>query len=131
MGSIRVQSAKRNLLPCLLALALCAPAAWPSDWGSLLNDKALTDFNEDDLRDYLKAVNALLDAPLPAAPVEWSNPRTGAGARLEVIGQPQVEGFDECRRVRTNVYSNKHKAQTRTWTACRAGDGEWSLTKAG
>jgi surface antigen len=113
----------------LLALAVVAPVAWPSDWGPLLKGKAITDFNEADLSDYLKTVTALLDAPLPAAPVEWSNPQTGAGARLEVIGQPHVEGFSECRRVRTNVYSRKYKAETRTWTACRATDGEWSLTK--
>jgi hypothetical protein len=76
-------------------------------------------------------VNTLLDAPLPAAPVEWSNPRTGAGARLEVIGSPQIAGFGECRRVRTSVYSRKYKPQTRTWTACRDTDGEWRLTKGG
>jgi surface antigen len=129
MGSVRVQPVKRNILPFLLALAVFTHAAWPSDWGPLLNDKALTDFNEDDLRDYLKVVNALLEAPSPSAPVEWSNPRTGAGARLEVIGQPHVEGFDECRRVRTNVYTRKYKPQTRMWTACRDGGGEWRLTK--
>jgi hypothetical protein len=126
---MRVQSAKRNALPFLLALVIFAPAAWPGDWGALLNDKALTDFNEEDLRDYLKVVNDLLDAPFPAAPVEWSNPQTGAGARLEVIGQPHVEGFGECRRVRTNVYSRKYKAETRTWTACRGTNGEWGLTQ--
>lgn len=119
----------RNALLSLIALLILAPAAWSSDWTSLLKDKALVDFNEQDLQDYLKVVNTLLDAPQPAAPVEWSNPKTGVGARLEVIDQPRVEGFDECRRVRTNVYSAKHKATTRTWTACRASDGAWSLAK--
>ena len=119
----------RNALLTLLALLALAPVASPSDWTSLLKDKALPDFNEQDLQDYLKVVNTLLDAPQPAAPVEWSNPKTGVGARLEVIGQPQVAGFTECRRVRTNVYSSKHKAHTRTWTACRDSDGEWSLAK--
>jgi surface antigen len=125
-----VQSANRNALLSLIALLILAPAAaWSSDWTPLLKDQALVDFNEEDLRDYLKVVNELLDAPQPAAPVEWSNPKTGVGARLEVIGQPRVEGFAECRRMRTNVYSSKHKATTRTWTACRASDGAWSLTK--
>jgi surface antigen len=129
MGSVRVHSAKRNALSFLLLLVAFPPFAGSADWGPLLNDKALTDFSEDDLHDYLQAVNDLLDTPLPAAPVEWSNPRTGAGARLEVIGQPRIEGFGDCRRVRTNVYSRKYKAETRTWTACRATDGEWRLTK--
>ena len=124
-----MQLVNRNRLLTLIALLIFAPAASTSDWTPLLKDKALTDFNEQDLQDYLKVVNELLDAPQPAAPVEWSNPKTGVGARLEVIGQPSVEGFEECRRVRTNVYSAKHKATTRTWTACRASDGAWSLTK--
>jgi surface antigen len=124
-----VRPARLNALLTLLALLIPAFATWPSDWTSLLKDKALVDFNDQDLQDYLKVVNTLLDAPQPAPPVEWSNPKTGVGARLEVIGQPQVAGFTECRRVRTNVYSTKHKAQPRTWTACRAGDGAWSLAK--
>ena len=124
-----VQSAKRKALPLLLALLIVTQVAWPSDWGALLSGKAITDLNEDDLRDHLAAVNALLEAPLPAAPVEWSNPQTGAGGRLEVIGRPHIEGFAECRRVRTSVHSRKYKAETRTWTACRGADGEWGLTK--
>ena len=114
----------------LLVLVLFAPCAGSSDWTALLRDKAITDFNDDDVREYLATVYALLDAPLPAAPVQWSNPHTGAGAGLEVIGQPQIEGFAECRRVRTNVYSRKHKAEPRTWTACRDTDGGWRLVKS-
>jgi hypothetical protein len=113
----------------LLALLLLAPTAWSSDWTAVLGDKAITQFSEDDLRDYLAAVNALLDAPLPVEPIEWSNPRTGSGARIELIGSPRIEGFDECRRVRTSVYSRKYKPETRTWTACRDDGGEWRLTK--
>lgn len=124
-----MRSVNRNTLLTLLVLLLIAPAASPSDWTSLTKDKALADFSEQDVQDYLKVVNTLLDAPPPVAPVEWSSPKTGVGARLEVIGQPQVAGFSECRRVRTNVYSPKHKATTRTWTACRDKDGAWSLTK--
>jgi surface antigen len=124
-----VQLANRNTLLTLLALLVFVPAAWSSDWTSLVKDQALADFSEQDVQDYLKIVTALLDAPQPAAPVEWSSPKTGVGARLEVIGQPEVAGFSECRRVRTNVYSAKHKATTRTWTACRDADGEWSLAK--
>ena len=122
---LSVNSAARTLL----VLVLFAPGAWSSGWAALLKDKAITDFNDDDIREYLDTVYALLDAPLPAAPVQWSNPRTGAGAGLEVIGQPQIEGFAECRRVRTNVYSRKHKAEPRTWTACRDADGGWRLVK--
>ena len=124
-----MRPAHRNALLCLLAALFFAPASWSSDWTSLLKDKALTDFNEQDLDAYLKTVYALLDAPQPAAPVEWSNKKTGVGARLEVLSQPQVAGFSECRRVRTNVYSPKHKAEARTWTACRGSDGEWRLAK--
>jgi surface antigen len=124
-----VQLANRNTLLTLLALLGLAPAAWSSDWTALVKDQALADFSEQDVQDYLKTVTTLLNAPQPVAPVEWSSPKTGVGARLEVIGEPQVAGFSECRRVRTNVYSAKHKATTRTWTACRASDGEWSLAK--
>jgi surface antigen len=124
-----VHLTNRKTLLALLALLVCGPVAWSSDWTSLVKDQALADFSEQDVQDYLKIVTTLLDAPQPAAPVEWSSPKTGVGARLEVIGQPQVAGFSECRRVRTNVYSAKHKATTRTWTACRDGEGEWSLAK--
>ena len=124
-----MQLANRNTLLILLALLVLAPAAWSSDWTALVKDQALADFSEQDVQDYLKTVTALLDAPQPTEPVEWSSPKTGVGARLEVVGQPQVAGFSECRRVRTNVYSPKHKATTRTWTACRDSDGAWSLAK--
>jgi surface antigen len=124
-----MQLTNRKTLLTLLALLVLVPAAWSSDWTSLVKDKALADFSEQDVQDYLKTVTTLLNAPQPAAPVEWSSPKSGVGARLEVIGQPQVAGFSECRRVRTNVYSAKHKATTRTWTACRDTDGEWSLAK--
>jgi surface antigen len=124
-----VQLTNRKTLLTLLALLVFVPAAWSSDWTSLVKDQALADFSEQDVQDYLKIVTTLLNAPQPAAPVEWSSPKSGVGARLEVIGQPQVAGFSECRRVRTNVYSTKHKATTRTWTACRDSDGEWSLAK--
>jgi surface antigen len=124
-----VQLANRNTLLTLLASVVLTPAAWSSDWTALVKDQALADFSEQDVQDYLKTVTALLDAPQPTEPVEWSSPKTGVGARLEVVGQPQVAGFSECRRVRTNVYSPKHKATTRTWTACRDSDGAWSLAK--
>lgn len=124
-----MQLANRNTLLTLLASVVLTPAAWSSDWTALVKDQALADFSEQDVQDYLKTVTALLDAPQPTEPVEWSSPKTGVGARLEVVGQPQVAGFSECRRVRTNVYSPKHKATTRTWTACRDSDGAWSLAK--
>ena len=123
-----MRAANTHALLSLLALLIFAPLASGSDWTPLLKDKALTDFNDEDLKQHLDAVQALLDAPLPATR-EWSNPKTGAGAQLEVIGQPSVAGFSECRRVRTNVYTRKHKAAARTWTACRDSDGQWSLAK--
>jgi surface antigen len=113
----------------LLLLTSVAPLAWPAAWGDLLNDAAITDFSDEDARAYLDTIHTLLDAPLPAAPVEWSNPDHGVGARLEVIGQPHIEGFGECRRVRSSAYSRKHKAQPRTWTACRGNDGGWILVR--
>src|SRR5262245_24298206 len=94
-----------------------------------MKDAAITDFGKEDLDAYVKALEALLNAPQPAAPMEWSNPKTGVGARAEVIGQPKIGGFEECRRVRTNVYSPQHKARPRTWTACRGKDGAWVLAK--
>ena len=93
-----------------------------------MKDSPIRDFSDEDVRDYLAAVHSFLDAPAPAAPVEWRNERTGAGAHLELLGQPQIEGFQECRRVRTNVYSKKRKAKPRVWTACRdVEDGGWRL----
>jgi surface antigen len=124
-----VQLANRNRLLTLLALLALAPAVWCSDWTSLTKDQALADFNEQDWQDYLKTVTALLDAPQPAADrsLPGALPRLSSGWTIRPV--PRVAGFDECRRVRTSVYSSKHKATTRTWTACRASDGEWSLTK--
>ena len=113
---------------CVASLALSAPASFAAaGWGAVLKDSAITDFSDEDVRQYLEAVHSLLEAPMPAAPVEWRNDRTGAGAHLELLGQPKIEGFAECRRVRTNVYSRKHKANPRVWTACRDADGGWSL----
>lgn len=63
--------------------------------------------------------------------VQQTTCHSGSGARLELLGQPTVEGFGECRRVRTNVYSKKRKALTRVWTACRDDvDGGWRLVRA-
>lgn len=112
-----------------LTAALLALPAWSTDWTALTRDSPLADFDDEDRQQYLAAVQSLLDAPLPAAPVTFNNPRTGAGAELKLIGQPSIEGFSECRRVRTSVYSRKRTAQQRTWTACRDTDGRWLLAR--
>ena len=46
----------RQSLLTLLALLVFVPAAWSSDWTSLVKDKALADFSEQDVQDYLKTV---------------------------------------------------------------------------
>ena len=122
-----------RLIVCAAALALSAAAstAAAAGWGALMKDSPIADFSDEDVRQYLEAVHSLLEAPMPVAPLDWRNDRTGAGAHLELLGQPKVEGFAECRRVRTNVYSRKRKANPRVWTACRdVDDGGWRLVSA-
>jgi surface antigen len=117
---------------CMGALALSAAAltAEAAGWNALMKDSALSDFSDEDKHEYLDVLQSFLDTPTPVAPVDWRNDRTGSGAHLELLGQPKIEGFDECRRVRTNVYSKKRKAPTRIWTACRGADGTWGLVSA-
>jgi len=64
-----VQLINRKTPLTLLALLVLVPAAWSSDWTSLVKDKALADFSEQDVQDYLQTVHTLLNAPQPAAPV--------------------------------------------------------------
>ncbi|HEX2495151.1 MAG TPA: RT0821/Lpp0805 family surface protein [Steroidobacter sp.] len=114
-----------------LALALAAaPSASAIDWAALFKDAAISDFDDEDVRQYLDALRSMLDAPLPAPPLDWRNERTGAGAHIETLGQVQVENFDECRRMRTTVYSKRNKGQPFVWTACRDEGGRWRLVSA-
>ena len=95
-----------------------------------MKNTPMEDFTEEDLAQYTDVLNAALNASMPVEPREWHNDRTGAGARIEVLGETKVESFDDCRRVRTDLYSKKHKSLVRTWTACKAADGQWGLVSA-
>lgn len=120
-----------RLRVCAAALALLAAGSTAAaGWGALMRNSPMADFSDEDVRQHMAAVHSLLEAPIPAEPIDWRNDGTGAGAHLELLGQPKIEGFTECRRVRTNVYSKKRKAITRVWTACRDSDGGWRLHSA-
>jgi hypothetical protein len=121
-------------LPCAAAICIVLSAAvdvsQAQGWGALMKNTPMEDFTEEDLAQYTDVLNGALDAPLPVEPREWRNDRTGSGARIEVLGATKVENFDDCRRVRTDLYSKKHKRLVRTWTACKTADGEWGLVSA-
>lgn len=95
-----------------------------------MKNTPMEDFTQEDLDQYFDVLYRALNEPMPAEPIEWHNDRTGSGARIEVLGEPKVPDFDECRRVRTDLYSKKRKNLVRVWTACKAPDGSWGLVSA-
>jgi hypothetical protein len=104
--------------------------SFAAGWGALLQNTPMEDFSDEDLSQYFKVLNATLNAPMPVAPAKWRNERTGSGATIEILGEPKLENFDDCRRVRTDLYSKKRKNLVRVWTACRGADGNWFLASA-
>ena len=124
---------KRRILRAVAALALCAaaPIAWSAGWGTLLLNGPAEDFHDEDARLFMEALRKTLESPVSKDPLEWSNPDSGAGGSMAVVGQPQRKGFDECRRVRMTVYSRKRKGTPSSWTACKEPAGRWVLVSAG
>lgn len=113
-----------------VAAGLASPWAAAS-WGLAMRDSPARDFDDEDTRQFLAAVRQVLDAPSPPQPLEWRNQATGAGGSLLVIGQPKRQGFVECRRVRSTVYSRRRQGQPQVWTACREDSGgSWKLVSA-
>ncbi len=122
-------------LPCAAAVLIIvstvsADCAAQSGWGALLKNTPLEDFTQQDRDQYFAVLNAALEAPMPVEPREWHNDVTGSGARIEVLGARQVANFDDCRRVRTDLYSKKRRGMVRSWTACKGADGKWELVSA-
>jgi surface antigen len=117
-------------LMVVLAAGLASPWA-AANWGLAMRDSPARDFDDEDTRQFLAAVRQVLDAPPPPQPLEWRNPTSGAGGSLLVIGQPKRQGFVECRRVRSTVYSRRRQGQPQVWTACREDSGgSWKLVSA-
>lgn len=79
----------------------------------------------------LDAIRQSVEAPGGAQPVAWRNERTGAGGSLQVIGQPSVKGYAECRRLRVALYSKKQTGSPARWTTCKDASGRWVLVAAG
>lgn len=124
---------KRNLHRLLVALIIGAasPLVAAAGWGALLRDSPAEDFNDEDLRQFLAAAKQVLDAPGPPQTLEWRNADSGAGGSLLVLGRPQVQGFDDCRRTRITLYSRKRQGTPAVFTACKDPGGRWLLVGAG
>ena len=63
--------------------------------------------------------------------MEWRNADSVAGGTLVVLGKATVKNFEECRRVRTTVYSKKQKGVPSVWTTCKDPSGRWKLVSVG
>lgn len=113
------------------AMAAAAPVVWPAGWGGILRNGPVEDFNDEDIRLFLSAIKQAVEAPDPSKPVEWRNADSGAGGTLVVLGKATVKNFDECRRVRTTVYSKKQKGVPSVWTTCKDAAGHWKLVSVG
>jgi surface antigen len=114
-----------------LALAAAAPLAWPAGWGSILRNGPVEDFNDEDMRLFLAAIKQTVEASEVSKPVEWRNPDSGAGGTVVVLGKTKVGKFDDCRRVRSMVYSRKQKGVPSVWTTCKDASGRWRLASVG
>jgi surface antigen len=115
-------------LAVLLAITVLPAAA--AGWGAVLSRGPVVDFNDEDMRLFLEAIRTTLGADGEPQPVEWSNPASGAGGTLRVVGRPQVAGFKECRRVQATVHSRRQTGKPATWTACKDPAGQWKLVSA-
>ena len=124
---------RKTLTHVLLALAISAsaPMAWPAGWGGILRDGPVEDFNDEDMRLFLAAIKQAVEASEVLKPVEWRNADSGAGGTLVVLGKATVKNFDDCRRVRTTVYSKKQKGVPSVWTTCKDPGGHWKLVSVG
>lgn len=122
-----------RLLAVALTLAasstLTALPAQAAGWGALFRDGPIKDLNDEDMGLMLKAVQQALDGE-GQQPVEWSNPNSGAGGRLTVLGRPKIDGYEECRRVRSVVHSSRRKGMPAVVTACRPAQGRWLIVRA-
>ena len=121
---------RQTLCRALLALTILAvaPVAWAvSGWGAVLRDGPIEDFHDEDLRLFLDAIRKTLEAPGAPQPMAWRNAASGAGGSLTVLGEPKLEGFNECRRVQSTVYSRRRTGLPTAWTACREAGGRWQL----
>lgn len=117
----------RALLPLVLLLALGAPAFAGQGWVTALRGSVVQDFNDEELRQMLGAIRRQLDAPLPAAPLDWNSPDSGAGVHIEVSGSPRIAGFENCRSLRLAAHSKKRKGETVAFTACQVPGGNWKV----
>jgi surface antigen len=124
---------KSNLGAALVAAAmtLAAVPGQAAGWGAVLGRGPTRDFNDEDLRMLLDAMRQTVEAPGEPEPVAWRNESTGAGGTLQVIGQPKIKGFTDCRRVRVALYSRRQTGTPARWTTCRDPSGRWVLVAAG
>jgi surface antigen len=123
----------RQMFACMVGLlTLAGPAAHASGgWGAVLRDTPMEQFNDEDIRLHIETALKVLNAPPSAAPAQWRNEATGAGASLEVVGEPKVQGYAECRRVRSTSYARTVTASHSSWTACKDAGGRWLVVKVG
>jgi surface antigen len=134
--TLQWNAAANRALCALLALALCAaaPLSWPArggSWAGILGDGPAQDLSDEDLRLFTEAVQKTLDAPGEPQPVEWSNPATGAGGSLLVLGEATYKDFEQCRRMRATTHSKKRRGYPSVWTVCKDTDGRWRMVGAG
>ena len=119
------------VLVAALALSAVAPAAHSAGWGNILRDGPVEDFSDEDVSLYMDAIKQTLETGAVSQPVEWRNPDSRSGGTLVVLGKPKMKDFEECRRVRTTVYSKKSKGVPSVWTACKEPAGRWRLVSVG
>jgi surface antigen len=113
------------------AITLAAAPSLAAGWGAVLGRGPTRDFNDEDLRMLLDAMRQTVEAPGTPEPVTWRNERTGAGGTLQVIGQPKIKGFSDCRRVRVELFSRRQTGTPARWTTCKDPSDRWVLVTAG
>lgn len=129
---MNVRPSWRMLVAAFSLTAIGALSAFPAQaagWGALFRDGPIKDLNDEDMRLLLQAVQQTLDGE-GREPVEWSNPASRASGRLTVLGSPRIEGYEECRQVRSVVNSARRRGMPVVVTACRPAQGRWLIVRA-
>ena len=92
---------------------------------SFLQDSAMGEFNEEDIRLLTSAFNAVVADPKTPATHKWKNDASGNGGELRSLAAFLSPKGESCKRVRITNQAKKTSGKA-TYTVCKMPEG-WQL----
>ena len=123
---------KKIAFASIVVAAALAPAAQVhgAGWVQVLKDTPAEHFDDEDIKMFVDAAKAALEAEGEPKPTSWSNPATGSGGTFTEVKKTTAKDGSPCKRVRFSVYARKRSEKFATWTACKDGSGRWRVVSA-